>query len=77
MPGDVETAPGSLDVRRRPSDFARWLLAGLMLAYGIVTFDRGAPKWAIGSLALFAVPFALQCTRWVMVRTYAALEGKR
>jgi len=48
-----------------------------MLAYGIVTFDRGAPKWAIGSLALFAVPLALQWTRWVMVRTYAALEGKR
>lgn len=71
MPRDVETAPGSLDVRRGPSDFARWLLAGLMLAYGVVTFDRGAPKWAIGSLALFAVPLALQWTRWVMVRTYA------
>ena len=71
MPRDVETAPGSLDVRRRPSDFARWLLAGLMLAYGIATFDRGAPNWAIGSLALFALPLALQWTRWVMVRTYA------
>src|SRR2546429_1164785 len=49
----------------------RWLLAGLMLAYPIVTFDRGAPVWAIASLVLFALPLALQLTRWVMVRTYA------
>jgi lysophospholipase L1-like esterase len=55
----------------RPGDFARWLVAGVMLAYGIVTFDRGAPTWAAASVALFAVPLALQWTRWVMVRTYA------
>jgi len=42
-----------------------------MLAYGIITFDRGSPTWAIGSLVLFAVPLALQWARWVLVRTYA------
>ena len=42
-----------------------------MLAYCIVTFDRDAPTWAIGSLVLFAVPLALQWTRWILVRTYA------
>ena len=57
--------------RFRPSDFARWLMAGLMLAYGITTFSRDSPTWAIGSLVVFAVPLALQCTRWVMLRTYA------
>src|SRR5256885_589268 len=57
--------------RFRPSDFARWLMAGLMLAYGITTFNRDSPTWAIGSLVVFAVPLALQCTRWVVFRTYA------
>jgi lysophospholipase L1-like esterase len=42
-----------------------------MLAYGIVTFDRGATTWAVASVALFAVPLALQWARWIMVRTYA------
>jgi len=42
-----------------------------MLAYGIITFNRGAPTWAIASLVLFAAPLALQWSRWVMVRTYA------
>ncbi len=42
-----------------------------MLAYGIITFGRDAPTWAIASLVLFAVPLALQWTRWVLVRTYA------
>ena len=42
-----------------------------MLAYGIVTFDRGAPTWAVASVVLFALPLALQGTRWVVVRTYA------
>lgn len=42
-----------------------------MFAYGVVTFDRDAPTWAIGSLVLFAVALALQRTRWVLVRTYA------
>ena len=42
-----------------------------MLAYGIVTFDRGAPTWAVASVVLFALPLALQGTRWVMVRAYA------
>src|SRR6267143_4749173 len=68
---DLETAPGSQGARCRASDFARWLVAGLLLAYGIVTFNLDAPKWAIASLALFAAPLALQWTRWVMVRTYA------
>ncbi len=49
----------------------RWLAAGLMLAYGVISFDRDTPTWAIASLVLFAVPLALQWTRWVMVRTYA------
>ena len=56
---------------KRPSDYARWLVAGLTPAYGIVTFDRDAPTWAIGSLVLVAVPLALQWTRWILVRTYA------
>lgn len=64
-------APGSQVERWRASDLVRWLVAGLMLAYPIVTFDRGAPVWAIASLVLFALPLALQLTRWVMVRTYA------
>jgi lysophospholipase L1-like esterase len=71
MPEDVATAPGSHVARWRASDFARWLVAGLMLAYGIVTFDHGAPTWTITSLVLFAVPLALQWTSWVKVRTYA------
>jgi lysophospholipase L1-like esterase len=71
MSEDVETAPGSQVARCCASDFARWLVAGLLLAYSIVTFNLEAPKWAIGSLVLFAAPLALQCTRWVMVRTYA------
>src|SRR6267378_6583230 len=68
---DLETAPGLQGARCRASDFARWLVAGLLLAYSIVTFNLDAPKWAIGSLVLFAAPLALQWTRWVMVRTYA------
>src|SRR5438309_43344 len=68
---DIETAPASQVERWRASGLVRWLLAGLMLAYPIVTFDRGAPVWAIASLVLFALPLALQLTRWVMVRTYA------
>ena len=71
MPKDVEAASASLEGHFRPSDFARWLVAGLMLAYGIITFNRGAPTWAIASLVLFAAPLALQWSRWVMVRTYA------
>ena len=71
MPEYIETAPGSQVARYRASDVARWLVAGLLLAYGIVTFNLEAPKWAIGSLALFAAPLALQWTRWVVVRTYA------
>jgi len=42
-----------------------------MPAYGIATFDRGAPTWVVASVALFAVPLALQWTRRVMLRTYA------
>lgn len=64
-------APGSQVERWRASDLVRWLVAGLMLAYPIVTFNRGTPVWAIASLLLFALPLALQLTRWVMVRTYA------
>jgi len=64
-------APASQVARWRADDLVRWLVAGLMLAYPIVTFDRGALKWAIASLVLFALPLALQLTRWVMVRTYA------
>ena len=64
-------APASQLARWRASDLVRWLVAGLMLAYPIVTFDRGAPAWTIASLVLFALPLALQWTRWVMVRTYA------
>src|SRR5882762_6253165 len=59
MPKDVEAASASLEGHFRPSDFARWLVAGLMLAYGIITFNRGAPTWAIASLVLFAAPLAL------------------
>lgn len=58
-------------VRWRPSDLARWLVAGLILGYGIISFDRDTPTWALSSLVLFAVPLVLQWTRWVMVRTYA------
>lgn len=38
-------APASQVARWRASDLVRWLVAGLMLAYPIVTFDRGAPVW--------------------------------
>lgn len=75
MPEEVETAPGSQVASRRASDFARWFVAGLLLAYGIVTFNLETPKSAIGSLVLFAAPLALQCTRWVMARTYALWLG--
>jgi lysophospholipase L1-like esterase len=69
--GPRADAPGSQVARCRASDIARWLVAGLLLAYGIVTFNLGAPRWAIGSLVLFTAPLALQWTRWVMARTYA------
>jgi len=55
----------------RTRDFARWLIGASMLAYGIVTFDRDTPTWAIASVVLFAVALALQWTRWATLRGFA------
>jgi hypothetical protein len=56
--------------RWRASDVVRWLVAGSMLAYPSLP-STAAPAWTIASHVLFAIPLALQWTRWVMVRTYA------
>ena len=53
----------------------RWVIAFLILCYGLLTYDLESLTWGIAGLTLFVIPLALQPTRYLLIRTYALWFG--